>query len=209
MRPSPMDTTPGAAVRTVVVHLLAPPPAACGLNGCRLRTTNVPSSFSSSGDILTYVIVLVLCFLLCALVLTFAVRCFLRDQPPPLPLGHPPPPAGQGEAEPKPAGEAAAPPLAAAALMVFSPGVELAGAEADCAICLTEFVGGEEIRVLKSCRHGFHDQCIQRWLSSKTSCPTCRSSCVVHCSEDEDGTAHCSENGGTAASLPQRVAEQV
>lgn len=78
MRPSPMDTTPGAAVRTVVVRLLAPPPAACGLNGCRWRTTNVPSSFSSSGDILTYVIVLVLCFLLCALALTFAVRCFLH-----------------------------------------------------------------------------------------------------------------------------------
>ncbi|KAF8028121.1 hypothetical protein BT93_E0893 [Corymbia citriodora subsp. variegata] len=201
MRPSPMETTARAAVATAM-HRLASPPAACGPHGCGWRT-NAPSGFSPGG-LLTYVIVLVLCFLICALALTCAVRCFLRSQP-----TLPPPLAHQGEAEPKSPGEAGAPPLAAAALMVFSPEVELAGVGADCAICLTEFVGGAEIRVLKSCRHGFHDQCIEKWLSSKSSCPTCRSSCVVvDCSEHEDGAAQCSENGGTAASLSQRGAEQ-
>lgn len=61
--------------------------------------------------------------------------------------------------------------------LVFSSGMKLAGAEAECAICLSEFVEGEGIRVMGQCKHGFHVQCIQQWLSSHSSCPTCRGSC--------------------------------
>ncbi|KAI6706896.1 hypothetical protein NL676_009858 [Syzygium grande] len=210
MRPPPMEATARDAAATAIhgILRLAPPPATCGSRGCWRRAA---ATSDSSGDLQTYLIVLVLCFLLCALALAFAVRCFLRSQPPPPPPPQSsPPPRDRGEAEQKPAGEGAAPALAAAALMVFSPEVELAGVEAECAICLTEFVGGEEIRVLKGCRHGFHDQCIEKWLSSKSSCPTCRSSCVVvDCSEHENGTAQCSENGGTTAPLSHRATEQV
>lgn len=49
-----------------------------------------------------------------------------------------------------------------------------AGKLSDCAICLTEFVVGDEIRVLPSCGHGFHVGCIDTWLGSHSSCPTCR-----------------------------------
>ncbi|KAJ9706425.1 hypothetical protein PVL29_001770 [Vitis rotundifolia] len=62
--------------------------------------------------------------------------------------------------------------------LVFSSGMKLAGAEAECAICLSEFVEGEGIRVMGQCKHGFHVQCIQEWLSSHSSCPTCRGSCL-------------------------------
>ncbi|XP_030540266.2 RING-H2 finger protein ATL79-like [Rhodamnia argentea] len=213
MRPSPMETATRAAAATAMhpaLHLAPPPAATCGPHGCSWRAT--PHSDCSTGDLQTYVVVLVLCFVICALALIFAVRCFLRGGGAPQPPPPPPtrlPPLARGEAEPKSSGEAAAPPMAAAALVVFSPEVELAGAEAECAICLTEFVGGEEIRVLKSCGHGFHDQCIEKWLSSKSSCPTCRSSCVVAgCSEHENGTAQCSENGGATASLSHEATEQ-
>ncbi|XP_030472097.1 RING-H2 finger protein ATL79-like [Syzygium oleosum] len=209
MRPPPMETTTRDAAATAIHKILhlAPPPATCGPRACWRRAA---ANSDSSGDLQTYLIVLVLCFLLCAFALTFAVRCFLRSQPPPPPPQSSLPPRARGEAEQKPAGEGTVPALAAAALMVFSPEVELAGVEAECAICLTEFVGGEEIRVLKGCRHGFHDQCIEKWLSSKSSCPTCRSSCVVvNCLAHENGTAQCSENGGTPASLSQRATEQV
>ncbi|GKB53637.1 RING-H2 finger protein ATL8-like protein [Tanacetum coccineum] len=49
----------------------------------------------------------------------------------------------------------------------------------DCAICLSEYVDGDEIRVLPQCGHGFHVGCIDLWLSSHSSCPSCRQVLVV------------------------------
>lgn len=46
----------------------------------------------------------------------------------------------------------------------------------DCSICLGEFTEGEKVRVLPKCRHGFHMRCIDTWLVSHSSCPTCRQS---------------------------------
>ncbi|XBJ11087.1 hypothetical protein VPH35_015842 [Triticum aestivum] len=43
-----------------------------------------------------------------------------------------------------------------------------------CAICLCEFVDGEKVRVLPQCGHGFHVRCVDAWLVSHSSCPTCR-----------------------------------
>lgn len=45
---------------------------------------------------------------------------------------------------------------------------------ADCAICLAEFADGDEIRVLPQCGHGFHVACVDVWLASHSSCPSCR-----------------------------------
>lgn len=49
----------------------------------------------------------------------------------------------------------------------------------DCAICLVEFGEGDEIRVLPQCGHGFHVNCIDPWLGSHSSCPSCRQILVV------------------------------
>lgn len=43
-----------------------------------------------------------------------------------------------------------------------------------CAICLAEFAGGDKVRVLPRCGHGFHVPCVDAWLLSRGSCPTCR-----------------------------------
>ncbi|KAJ0733072.1 putative transcription factor C2H2 family [Helianthus annuus] len=50
----------------------------------------------------------------------------------------------------------------------------IAATVSDCAICLTEFVAGDMIRVLPQCGHGFHVTCIDTWFGSHSSCPSCR-----------------------------------
>ncbi|CAH1424349.1 unnamed protein product [Lactuca virosa] len=44
----------------------------------------------------------------------------------------------------------------------------------ECAVCLSTFEGGQMIRVLPNCNHHFHADCIDKWLSSRSSCPICR-----------------------------------
>lgn len=43
-----------------------------------------------------------------------------------------------------------------------------------CAICLVDFSNGDKIRVLPNCAHRYHVTCIDKWLLSHSSCPTCR-----------------------------------
>ncbi|XP_042495363.1 RING-H2 finger protein ATL8-like [Macadamia integrifolia] len=61
--------------------------------------------------------------------------------------------------------------------LTFNPDIN--GKLADCPICLTEFVNGDEIRVLPQCGHAFHVGCIDTWLGSHSSCPSCRQILVV------------------------------
>lgn len=49
----------------------------------------------------------------------------------------------------------------------------------ECAICLTEFGAGDEVRVLPQCGHGFHVACVDTWLASHSSCPSCRAPFAV------------------------------
>lgn len=48
-----------------------------------------------------------------------------------------------------------------------------------CAICLTEFSDRDIIRTLPRCGHVFHINCIDTWLGSHSSCPTCRQLVLV------------------------------
>ncbi|CAA7041456.1 unnamed protein product [Microthlaspi erraticum] len=49
----------------------------------------------------------------------------------------------------------------------------------ECLICLGDFEEGEKVRVLPKCNHGFHVRCIDTWLLSRSSCPTCRQSLLL------------------------------
>ena len=48
------------------------------------------------------------------------------------------------------------------------------GKVGECAICLTEFMKGDEMSVMPQCGHGFHVKCIERWMRRSSSCPWCR-----------------------------------
>ncbi|KAJ3673724.1 hypothetical protein LUZ60_005716 [Juncus effusus] len=45
----------------------------------------------------------------------------------------------------------------------------------ECAICLSEFENDDTLRVLPGCRHVFHPECIDTWLTDHATCPVCRS----------------------------------
>ncbi|OWM87346.1 RING-H2 finger protein ATL74-like [Punica granatum] len=59
-------------------------------------------------------------------------------------------------------------------------GIPAAATATDCPICLGEFEDGEKVRVLPRCHHRFHIGCIDTWLVSHSSCPTCRQSVLEH-----------------------------
>ncbi|XP_062155550.1 RING-H2 finger protein ATL74-like [Alnus glutinosa] len=59
----------------------------------------------------------------------------------------------------------------------------------DCPICLGEFEDGEKVRVLPKCNHGFHLRCIDPWLASHSSCPTCRQSLLDQPTSSDAGDA--------------------
>ncbi|KAF0902932.1 hypothetical protein E2562_019869 [Oryza meyeriana var. granulata] len=43
-----------------------------------------------------------------------------------------------------------------------------------CAVCLEDVQGGETVRMLPSCGHLFHVDCIDMWLHAHRTCPLCR-----------------------------------
>ncbi|KAF9292524.1 hypothetical protein BGZ68_003430 [Mortierella alpina] len=48
-----------------------------------------------------------------------------------------------------------------------------------CLVCMSEYEEGEDMRALK-CRHGFHQECIDKWLTTGANkCPVCRTAAVV------------------------------
>merc|ERR1711936_773847 len=57
----------------------------------------------------------------------------------------------------------------------------------DCAICLVDFVVGEDAREL-NCggRHKFHQVCLFTWLENRRTCPKCRES--LNYDNEEDWT---------------------
>ncbi|MCD7458716.1 hypothetical protein HAX54_038971 [Datura stramonium] len=75
------------------------------------------------------------------------------------------------------------------------------GLDSECVICLSEFVAEEKVRVLPKCNHGFHVRCIDKWLNSHSSCPTCRHCLIETCQKIVNGGS--SNSTTTTISNPQ------
>ncbi|KAJ1260851.1 hypothetical protein BS78_10G264300 [Paspalum vaginatum] len=127
-----------------------------------------------------------LCALVCVLGLALVSRCACRrfvvadptqrqqQQASPQP---PPPPRGLKkkaiDALPTVSFTAASPSPAASA------GAAAASSSSECAICLADFAEGEALRVLPRCGHGFHVACVDAWLRTRATCPSCRAAIVA------------------------------
>ncbi|CAM6090397.1 unnamed protein product [Calypogeia fissa] len=46
----------------------------------------------------------------------------------------------------------------------------------ECAVCLSKFEEADILRLLPKCKHAFHLDCVDIWLSSHSTCPLCRQS---------------------------------
>ncbi|CAL9162790.1 unnamed protein product [Musa hybrid cultivar] len=77
----------------------------------------------------------------------------------------------------------------------------------ECAVCLSELADGEEARMLSSCSHGFHLECIDMWLLSHSTCPLCRTPVGVEPSVNPDSGAESTQAPPPATSpvLPENV----
>ncbi|CAA7024681.1 unnamed protein product [Microthlaspi erraticum] len=43
-----------------------------------------------------------------------------------------------------------------------------------CIVCLSNLLDGDRARLLPTCNHWFHADCIDTWLQSHSTCPICR-----------------------------------
>lgn len=41
-------------------------------------------------------------------------------------------------------------------------------------ICINDFKEGEEVRVIRTCRHIYHETCIEGWIKKEEFCPLCK-----------------------------------
>ncbi|XVF41208.1 hypothetical protein PTKIN_Ptkin01aG0261900 [Pterospermum kingtungense] len=145
-------------------------------DGNRTRTNfNNEANFDTN---MVIILAALLCALICALGLNSIVRCALRCSR-----------RFAFETTDETAARLAATGLKKSALRqipvaVYSSGINMKAT--DCPICLGEFLDGEKVRVLPKCNHGFHVRCIDTWLLSHSSCPTCRQSLLDQTTNSSD-----------------------
>lgn len=154
-----------------------------------VRTHGMYSSEANFDTNMVIILAALLCALICALGLNSIVRCALRCSR-----------RFSFESPNELEARLAVTGLKKSALRQIPVAVYGSGANipaTDCPICLGEFLGGEKIRVLPKCRHGFHVRCIDMWLASHSSCPTCRQSLLPVSSHATD-----MDGGGSSPGNP-------
>lgn len=58
-------------------------------------------------------------------------------------------------------------------------GFHTLGDGSKCLVCMSDYEEGEDMRAL-GCKHGFHQECIDKWLTTGANkCPVCRAAAVV------------------------------
>lgn len=63
--------------------------------------------------------------------------------------------------------------------VVFYGASKKEGSVVECCICLGVLEEQDRVKVLPQCGHCFHSHCVDRWLSTRASCPLCRAALRV------------------------------
>ncbi|KAL7107543.1 hypothetical protein ACP275_06G061100 [Erythranthe tilingii] len=158
-----LDSTPGGA-----------PPINGG--GSRSGYTRAATNFDTN---MVIILAALLCALICALGINSIIRCMLRCA------------TRMGSAAGSDAQSVFGRRGLKKAVLRRIPVAVYASGEGgfytDCPICLGDFLDGEKIRVLPKCNHCFHVNCVDVWLASHSSCPTCRRSLAAERAESGGG----------------------
>lgn len=139
------------------------------------------------------VLSVLLCALICSLGLNSIIRCALRCST----LVS----ADTGSPSAQPATNIGIKSKALKTFPVINYAVDLK-MDNECAICLSDFAAGERVRVLPKCHHGFHVRCIDTWLTSHSSCPTCRHCLIQTCNKIVGCTAVTVPDNTSARPVP-------
>lgn len=75
--------------------------------------------------------------------------------------------------------------IAALPVFAYKKSGEVDGPVVECAVCLSGLEEGEMARLLPNCNHMFHEQCIDMWLHSNSTCPICRTGAEPKAGEGE------------------------
>lgn len=57
-------------------------------------------------------------------------------------------------------------------------GIEPGKGELKCVVCLNDYKDDETLRLVSPCGHVFHADCVDIWLSYRSTCPICRADVV-------------------------------
>ncbi|XP_008779008.1 RING-H2 finger protein ATL8-like [Phoenix dactylifera] len=182
------------------------PPAARFLqtNSGYLPVAEPPDPLAVDSDVVV-VLAALLCALVCVLGLALVARCaWLRR-----PSGDPSDLGGSGApSRPPPDKGLKKKALRSLPKLSYDGAIAVPGGRlADCPICLAEFVEGDEIRILPPCGHGFHVACVDTWLGSHSSCPSCRRILVVAAGAPS-WCRRCGASSDTAASSSAAAEEE-
>ncbi|KAI9113686.1 hypothetical protein K1719_014937 [Acacia pycnantha] len=158
-----------------LINSQANPPASLNTHN---STGNYLGNVNFDANVVMVLSVL-LCALICSLGLNSIIRCALRCSNlvvnvEPAAAGNNPPARLANTGVKKRA-------LKTFPTVNYSAELKLPGLDTECVICLSEFNNGERVRILPKCNHGFHVKCIDKWLSSHSSCPKCRQCLIQTC----------------------------
>ncbi|OIT35391.1 PREDICTED: RING-H2 finger protein ATL78-like [Nicotiana attenuata] len=159
---------------------VAPPPA----TGISHDTTDDQPSFDAN---VVMVLSVLICSIICSLIVNYLIKCALRC------VSRVMEDSSSNHTNPSVA-KLANTGIKTKALKTFPvitytrEILKYPGVGAECVICLSEFGVGEKVKVLPKCNHGFHVKCIDKWLNSHSSCPTCRHCLIETCQKTVSGT---------------------
>lgn len=191
--------------RKLLLHnpLYNSPPAASASPPSTHDPSQLPKDNNNFDANVVMVLSVLLCALICSLGLNSIIRCALRC-------------STLMAADSDDSGASASARLANTGVkkkalktfptISYAADLKLPGLDTECAICLSDFAAGERVRVLPKCNHGFHVRCIDKWLNSHSSCPTCRHCLIETCNK----IVGCSQAAAsTSTPIPQEIVVRI